>query len=331
MSRAGTVELKQPDIDRYQHGNTGIDYVQGFDSGKPGPHLWINAITHGDETCGAIAVDHLLRLGVRPAIGRLTLSFANIAAFRNVSSDTPLGTRYYDEDLNRVWDRLDGSDDSYELRRARELRPVAEAADYLLDLHAMHHPSEPPVIVGTVDDVANRDRGLKLARELEFPTLYVADKGHKAGRRLRDFGAFADPERHNTALVLECGGWWQRTSSDVALNLAIRFLEHFGALVPGVLDKPDLPLVSRQRRLVEILETVTIESTDFRFTRPISGDEIIPQAGSLIAMDGERAVRTPFDDCFLMFPTRAPKPGDTAIRLGRMHEIRDAAGEPSYC
>ena len=41
----------------------------------------MQALTHGNEVCGAIAVDWLLREGVRPRRGTLTLIFANAEAY----------------------------------------------------------------------------------------------------------------------------------------------------------------------------------------------------------------------------------------------------------
>ena len=48
-------------------------------------------------------------------------------------------SRFVDEDFNRVWveDRLDGEESSVELRRAREVRPILDDVDMLLDIHSM--------------------------------------------------------------------------------------------------------------------------------------------------------------------------------------------------
>lgn len=46
------IEIEFPDIARHAPGNTGIDYVRTFDSGVAGPHVMINALTHGNEVCG---------------------------------------------------------------------------------------------------------------------------------------------------------------------------------------------------------------------------------------------------------------------------------------
>jgi hypothetical protein len=42
-----TFEVLPRDLRPYRAGNTGIDYVHRFESGKPGPHVLINGITHG--------------------------------------------------------------------------------------------------------------------------------------------------------------------------------------------------------------------------------------------------------------------------------------------
>ena len=111
------VELQAPDIKPHRASNTGTDYVHTFDSGKPGPHVLVNALTHGNEICGAIVVDRLLRQGLKPARGKLTFAFANIAAFERFDPANPYASRFVDEDFNRVWTpaTLDGPRQSVEL------------------------------------------------------------------------------------------------------------------------------------------------------------------------------------------------------------------------
>ena len=66
------IEFAWPDITPYAQGNTGVPYVHTFDSGKPGRHVMVNAVTHGNELCGAVAVDLLFKLRIRPKQGKLT-------------------------------------------------------------------------------------------------------------------------------------------------------------------------------------------------------------------------------------------------------------------
>ena len=67
------IELTPPDITPYAKGNTDIPYVWTFDSGAAGPHVMVSAIVHGNEPCGAIAIDWLMREDVRPVAGKLTM------------------------------------------------------------------------------------------------------------------------------------------------------------------------------------------------------------------------------------------------------------------
>ena len=83
------IELAPPDIAPYRQGNTGVDYVHVLDSGRPGPNVMLQALTHGNEFCGAIALDYLFREKLRPMAGRLTLAFANVAAFARFDFGDP--------------------------------------------------------------------------------------------------------------------------------------------------------------------------------------------------------------------------------------------------
>ena len=90
------------------------------------------------------------RRASRPARGRLTFGFVNLAAFDRFDPRQPTLSRFVDEDLNRVWDTavLDGPRRSVELDRAREIRPLIDTVDVLLDLHSMLWPSEPLILCG---------------------------------------------------------------------------------------------------------------------------------------------------------------------------------------
>jgi predicted deacylase len=307
------IELEAPDIRPYQAGNCGIDYVSSFDSGNPGPHLMLAALTHGNELCGAIALDWLLRQGVRPLAGRLTLAFMNVAAYARFERGNPSASRYVDEDFNRVWstDTLEGVRDSVELRRARALRPLIDSVDALLDIHSMQHATPPLMICGMTRKA--RDLALRLGT----PAHLVCDAGHAAGRRMRDYAEFADGASPKNALLIECGQHWERASATVALDAALRFLLHFGAIERGF-AAPHLAPLPASQQVVEVTQAVTIASDDFRFAAPYVGMELIARAGTVIAHDGVQAVATPYDNCVLIMPSMRLRQGETAVRLGRI-------------
>lgn len=116
------IEIDFPDIEPYRTGNTGIDWITCFESGKAGPHVMITALVHGNEPCGAVALDWLLRKNVLPTKGKLSLGFLNIAAYQAFDPTDPNASRFLDEDFNRLWDisTLDGNRQSRELTRVRD-------------------------------------------------------------------------------------------------------------------------------------------------------------------------------------------------------------------
>jgi len=312
------VELTPPDIEPYRRGNTGIEYVTTFTAAQPGPHVVVCAVTHGNEICGAIAVDKLFRAGFRPRRGKLTLAFDNVAAYREFDSRYPIASRYVDEDFNRLWSpaTLDGPRQSTELARARALRPVVEAADFLLDLHSMQHPTAPLMLAGVLP------KSVQLARQVGIPELIICDPGHAAGPRMRDYGGFSDPASPKAALLIECGQHWERRAAEVATDVTLRFLIAVGAATPddlAALSGPDFDAHPRQR-VIEVTEAVTISGDRFEFVDDFRGLEVLPKKGSLIGHDGTREVRTPYDDCILIMPSRRLVKGQTAVRLGRFVE-----------
>jgi len=308
------VELTPPDIMRWRAGNTGVEYVHRHESPLPGPDVMVQALTHGNEICGAIALDWLLQQGFRPRRGRLTLAFANVEAYARFDAADPYPSRCVDEDLNRVWadDQLAGTRDSVELRRARQLRPFVDEADLLLDIHSMSEPCRPLMVCGTVD------KNAALARELGVPADLLIDTGHAAGLRMIERGGFGDPSSPRRALLVECGYHWERAAAEVAVDTLVRFLGLAGvADAEWVQAHVRLPLPPAQR-LVRVTEAVVARSQDFRFLVPTVGLSVVARAGTPIAQDGDQVWTTPYDDTVLVMPgTHNLKPGGTAVRLGR--------------
>jgi predicted deacylase len=307
-----TIELSAPDISPYAAGNTGIPYVTTFDSGRAGPHVVVNALTHGNEICGAIVLDRLFRDGVRPIAGKLSLSFANVAAYLSFDPANPTASRFVDEDFNRLWDpgTLDGDRQSAELQRARALRPLVASADLLLDIHSMQQATAALMLAGLTN------KCLQLARRVGVPELVVRDAGHAAGPRMRDYGAFADERSPAASLLVECGQHWEQRAAVVALDTTRRFLAASGILPPAEAASI-LAAAAPRQRVITVTDAVTIASDQFEFAEAYRGLEIIPRAGTVIARDGGREIRSPYDDCVLIMPSRRLLRGQTAVRLGR--------------
>jgi predicted deacylase len=307
------VELVAPDISQYRRGNSGAEFATTYDSGCAGPHVLISALVHGNELCGAIALDWLHRQNPRPVAGKLTLVFANADAYALWDAADPTISRWVDEDLNRLWSDaiLDRERDSAELRRARQLRPIVADANLLLDIHSLQTDMPPLLLSGPLA------KGRDLARQVGTPALVVADKGHAQGPRMRDYGSFSDPASPNNALLVEAGQHWARSSADTAIETAVRFLRASGIFTeefaPGIATG-----APPTQRFVEVTQLVTITADRFTFVAPFIGGEVLAERGTLIGFDGDVPVVTPHDDCMLIMPTRRPWKGMTAVRLARL-------------
>ena len=309
------VELAAPDISPYKKGNAGVDYITTFDSGKPGPHVMVNAVTHGNEICGAITIDRLFKMGVRPALGKLTLAFANVDAYCRFDPAEPHKTRFVDEDFNRVWTpaTLNGPRDSSELRRARAMRPLIDQVDLLLDIHSMHDPHGPVMISGPLD------KGIAFSKQIGIPQHIVADRGHANGTRMRDYGGFGDPSSAKNALLVECGQHWERAAEQVAWQTTWRFLRSCGVVDRAQTDAQIPGVTPLAQYVVRVTEAVIANSMDFTFASGLQGLSRIARKGDLIGHDGKTPVVAPYDNCVLIMPTMVHvKPGLTVVRLGRL-------------
>ncbi len=317
-----TVELQAPDISAWCAGNTAVDWVHRVHGAAPGPQVMVQALTHGNEICGAIALHWLLgeiAAGrFTPLKGTLVLAFGNVQAYQRFDPADPFKSRYVDEDYNRVWgdDTLLGAGDSTELRRARDLRPFVDAADFLLDIHSMSEACEPLMVCGTVDKNAH------FAKALGMPEVLLVDTGHPAGLRMVERGGFGDPASPKRALLVECGQHWERGAADVALDCLVRFLGLVGmADAAWVAQHQRLPLPAQQR-LLRVSEAVVARSSEFKFLLPTEGLGVVEKAGTALAQDGEHIWRTPYDHTVLVMPAKNNlKPGGTAVRLGRYESI----------
>ena len=316
-------ELPCPDISMWRQGNTGTEGVWHFDSGQPGRHVLISALVHGNELCGAWALKGLLEAGIRPTAGKLTLVFANLAAFDRFDEANHDASRFVDEDMNRQWmDERIAQPHTLERQRVAALAPWVRQGDWLLDLHSMHERGAPLLLTGV------QPRNLELARALANPVHIVVDAGHKDGVRMRDYGRFGLPDAQapeTRSLLIECGFHGDLSSRDVARDMCLRFLQVSGAVAAPSLQsslpnwkQADAP----EQWALEVTGPVVARSEKFRFTEPFTGLECIPKAGTVIGDNDGEPVVTPYDDCVLVMPSvRQARAGVTVVRFARRRRL----------
>jgi predicted deacylase len=243
---------------------------------------------------------------VRPLIGTLTVSFANVQAYRSFDPARPFDSRQLVHNLNRVWSEewLDGREDSPELRRARELRPVVAAADHILDLHSTAQDVQPFWVYPAF--ARNATAALAIGRPLVH---LVMPRGLGSGTPVIQHGAHGRDTHHGVALVAECGQHFRRATSDLAIEVTLDFLAHF-----GLLEREFAPHPPAQR--FELLRTHVVREPEFRFVRPLVGFETFDE-GELIAVDGDEEIRAPCARCTVLMPTRQPIVGREGVYLAR--------------
>ena len=312
MSDNPPIEFAFPELRKWEKG--AAPYIHVFDSGKPGPTVMVAALTHGNEVSGAVVVDALLDKGLRPRKGALILGFNNIEAYHSFDPRTPFKSRMIDEDFNRTWGRLGQSATTVETRRAQLVKPFVERADLLLDLHSMHDDGVPLMLAGPLA------KGVELAKQVGTPVDIIADSGHAAGMRTRDYGGFGDPKSAKNALLIETGQHWRASSVTVAQDVTARFL-----VASGVVGPADLPADWKQptparQRVVEVTHAIATKRGNFIPARQFEGQEVIAKAGTVLGHDDGEPVTTPYDNCVLVMPSsnRPLRAGVTVVRLGRL-------------
>jgi predicted deacylase len=308
---AREVELEKPDLAPHGSGNCSIPGLWTFESGRPGPHVAVTGLTHGNEPCGAWAISRLLSAAIRPACGRLSLALVNLDAYRYFQPGLEAHTRFLDRDMNRLWrdDWIDEDDASREAARARELRPWLRTVDYLLDLHSTWHVARPFFVLA---DIA---KTRALADAMAWPvTQQVMPGGCAEGRHLIDYGRFSDPGDPAVALTVECGRHFARDAAEAAWWAALRFL-----VVTGVLPEPEgaalgapAPSGSLSRWRTHAPHVVAGE--DFELLRGWDGFEPVT-AGNAIGRDGGADIVAPVDGVVLS-PRPRPRPGEVAFYWG---------------
>lgn len=300
-----------PTLSAYANGSEGIPYIVDLQGEKPGPTVMITALIHGNEICGAFALDQFLKTTPQIAAGRLICVFANIGAYQKFNSRYPFATRYIDVDMNRLWaeDILMSEQKNKELKRARQLLPLIQASDYILDLHSMGSHQTPLILAGTdPEDIA-------FAEKFRLTPYIISDAGHPQGPRLRDYkySRQAKGKAKPISVLVECGQHWQITSVDMARTAIAQMLFLTGLRV----DQPEMP-DALTPKVIDVTAVIQAQHQDFAIPPHLQQPTLMAvQKGDVIATEKGRVYHAPYNNCYLIMPAFRPIKGYTALRLGR--------------
>ncbi|WP_298257589.1 succinylglutamate desuccinylase/aspartoacylase family protein [uncultured Litoreibacter sp.] len=305
------VLIDVPNIQPYAAGSHGVPYVWEKDSGKPGPHLMICGIMHGNEICGAHVIKRFLDRDVVPARGKVTYCFGNVDAYHRFDPENPQWHRFIDADINRIWGKEldDMSLQGSEHKRARELRPVIDRVDVLLDIHSFQCRGLP------VANPGSRQSAIDLAQRIPHTPLVLSGPKQESDRiRLLDYERFSNPAHGAAALQIQVGHHWSPESVENGWQASLGFLDIHDMLPESLREdyNPD-----RQKLNLEVSELIYDYEPSFAFEGDYMNGEFFEKAGTLIATEGEREIRTPHDNTYLVMPVQYRRLGMTVGRFAR--------------
>jgi predicted deacylase len=280
---------------------TGTAGLFELSSGRPGPHVAVTGLVHGDEPCGRVAIERLLAAAPPLARGRLSLALVNLEAERAAS-------RCLDRDMNRLWrdDWLAGDRVSREAARARELAPWLATVDLHLDLHSTAFVRRPFFVL------ADLPKARRLADAMAWPDAQQLMPGGCAeGRHLIDYGRFGDPDDPAAAVTVECGRHDDPAAGEVAFKAALRFLMATGVLGAEAGRALGAPAPAGSIERYRTGGPCVARTDDFRLRVPLSG--FVPvRAGEVVATDGGEPVMAPCD-ALILSPRPTPPAGAVAF------------------
>lgn len=256
---------------------------------KPGKKLAIFAGVHGNEKAGVFAMEKLIK-NLEIENGEVYFVYANPKAIEK-------DVRYTEKNLNRCFLK-DSGGGSYEEKRAKELMPILDECDALLDLHASNNKEATPFIICGEDCK-------EIASIFDFGIVSFGWDGIEAGA--------TDGYMYNQGkpgLCLECGSVYQsEENADLAYNSSLQFLNYFGAISKQV------EYSKKSQKIVKVYKAAKKKSENFSFVKDFADFEELP-AGEVFAQDEETEYIAGEGEC-IIFPNSNKKIGDEVFVLGK--------------
>lgn len=263
--------------------------VSKITSHNPGPTIALMAGVHGDEKPGVLALQeytpHLSLL-----CGTLYIIYANLPAMKQ-------NVRMVEKNINRCFLK-DNDGTTAEDIRVRELMPILDKCDALLDIHAYHDLTGDPFVI--CEDTA-MDIATKLDPEL-ISTGWADTEPGGSDTYLYLQGKIG--------ITLECGPLTQiDAGKQVALKVIQQFLKHFGMInTPTEFSTQAKRIIRTESAVIRVSEDFYLDPNLTSFSKLVPGKVFASQ-------DGTEYVGK--QDQYIIFPRPQTKIGTEAFTLGR--------------
>lgn len=259
-------------------------------SNKPGKTVAIFGGVHGNERVGVDAVRWAVE-NIEPEFGTIHFVEANQQAItKNI--------RFIEKNLNRCFLKRDIGTSS-EALRAKELMPLLDTCDALLDIHSSTSKEATPFIICEND-------GFELAQLLDFPIIsYGWDAIEPGGTDGYMFN------QGKMGMCLECGSVFDAAAQATrAQNSILQFLEYFGVISTSKVTADPTP-----KKYIHVYKAARKQTDEFSFARDYADFEPLKE-GKLFAKDGPEEYLAQKGDC-IIFPHPDTAIGNEVFILGK--------------
>jgi succinylglutamate desuccinylase len=271
-----------------------IEGVVHITADPNGPRVVMFSGVHGDEVSGVHAIEKLffdLFGGERSLVrGSLILARANKHALT-------AERRYIKHNLNRLFREEYGTKidrDSYEFKRAQELKTILHNCDYFLDFHSAPIAQEPFLVA--------EQGSIEFFRKLGISRIITGWSKFSGGAIGGDAENYANTQGAKAA-TLESGSHFERQSIGVAYRTACSLLSVLGMIV-GAEQQGQVGI-----DVFDVYGVITKDSDDFRYAGHVTNFQFFKKGKPFAFQCGHEV--TVSEDTYLLIPM---KPEDTKLR-----------------
>lgn len=255
-----------------------------------GRNLVVMVGTHGNEICGINMLEERLP-EIQIQRGQVTFIVGNPKAVAE-------NIRYTEQNLNRMFRAVetytDEEKNSYEFKRAQELKSLLASCDALLDIHSSFTESSIPFVIC-------EPNSFEIVKEFPFGLVAHGFDGIEPGGTDNYVN-----ENGGNGICIECGYHYDPQAKNVAWESLRDFLIHNGA-IDGVLGAPQKQAIINANYLYHT-------KIDFKLAKVFADFEPITK-GTLVGVDGGENIYSPKDGV-IIFARNREDPREEAFIVG---------------
>jgi predicted deacylase len=276
---------------------------------EAGPALTVLGAVHGNERCGAEAINRLIAEVDKGAVtlkrGTLQLvPITNPRAYRE-------GVRFVERNLNRHLYPKEAKV-NYEDHLDPILCGVLDRTDVLLDLHSYTSQGGPFIFLG-----GENAREVAFAKALGVPDFVVgwAD-AFGSGDGIKESQGTTEYARTRGALAvtLECGQHLNADAADIGYRAILRGLAHLDMLDAGTPATPKKETPSGMQRVVR-MKSVYRREEGATLAKPWRHFDAVAKGEAMARLANGKAVPAP-DDGFIVLPKEKAATGEEWFFFG---------------